>query len=166
MSQVRQLTLKQAQREMAWLEYALASPKRVQKGYEPVVWYDDGGFAIWPKGARYPHVYKAIASDVSKRCHDCGTYIIHRHQGLVPWSMGYDLHNKEDLKEFRRYCARPRIELCVGCANKRKPAYNALMAWDETRALIGRVERAITKTKKEQKNEQDQNDGRPAGISH
>lgn len=145
----RQPTEREARRKMEQLELALANLRKgaVAEWCDDGVWYTDvkrGTGGYWK--------HDPIASDVSRRCHDCGAVIVIRRSALVRWECRRNWIEKEHIITF--WDPKREIDLCVGCSNKRWPATKALIEWNETRLMQNRVGRLISKVKKEQTNEQ------------
>lgn len=145
----RQPTEREAREALELLEWSIANLRKGAEAHwdDDGVWYTDvkrGRGGYWRHGP--------IASDVSRRCHDCGKVIVIRRSGLVRWMCERNCIEKEHIITF--WDPEREIDLCVGCSNKRWPATKALIEWNETRLMQNRVGRLISKLKKEQTNEQ------------
>lgn len=145
-----QPTEREARERLAYLERSITNLRR---GAVPI-WNEDGSwFTDVKRGTCGYWRHEAIASDVSKRCHDCNKVIVIRRSGLVRWECERNWVEKEHI--IAGYDPKRHIKLCVGCSNKRWPATKALIEWNETRLMHNRVGRVINKVRKEQYNEQD-----------
>lgn len=140
-----QPTEREARQRLAYLERSITN---LRKGAVPV-WNKDGSWFTDVKRATCGYWrHDAIASDVSKRCHDCNKVIVIRRSGLVRWQCERNWEEKEHI--ITGWDPKRAINLCVGCSNKRWPATKALIEWNETRLMHNRIERVITKIRKGQ----------------
>jgi hypothetical protein len=101
-----------------------------------------------------------IVSTIHERCANCGKVLVHRHNYIVPYRAAAT--TRYDFK-YWYYGTDIRCgTICLSCFNKRRVEYKALLEWDETRLKINNAKYHIDKIRKEQYNECNQDNRRPA----
>ena len=94
-----------------------------------------------------------IVSTIHERCANCGKVIVRRHNYMVPSKAA-----ATSQYNFRYWYAGTSLRcgtICLGCFNKRRTEYKAMLEWNETRLKINNTKYHIDNIRKEQNNERD-----------
>ena len=111
----------------------------------------DGRWFIAVKRGNGGNFYEAIVSTIHEKCDECGKVIVRRHNNAVPYRAA--AKTRYDIKYWAAGTQYKYGPICLGCFNKRRAVYNALVEWEEVRRTIVNVKYKLDKFKKEQNNE-------------
>lgn len=152
----RQPSFTETKRTMERIERILSEAKDISfcHGYD---WLEsrhgDGISYRWPRCRMEFIAYPC--SDVSRTCRDCGTILIDRYRGIAAHQQRCTCREWHYKRKWRPGidCDCPTGDewgdgCCLSCANKRNAKIRMNDQWNETRLLIGRVEREIYEQRK------------------